>query len=244
MADEELHEVQLNGKQLVFSFMVVTVVVVVIFLAGVMVGRSMRPPAVAELASGSPDASLDPTVLPAPTSPTGGASDDAPVSAQETLTYPERLDGPTQPADSAKGGDPTDVPLPVSDPVGEPSPATPAPAVAAPPPSPRSTAPSVVQPATAAVRQAPQPAGAASLAEPPGSGYVVQVMAVKTRAEADVIARRLIAKGYPAFVTTTGEGTQRVSYRVRVGKFADRAEADRVFIRLQKEEQFNPWLTR
>ena len=42
MADEGLHEIQLNGKQLVFLFMASTVVAVVIFLCGVMVGRGVR----------------------------------------------------------------------------------------------------------------------------------------------------------------------------------------------------------
>jgi hypothetical protein len=41
MPDEGLHEIQLNGKQLVFLFMTATVVAVVIFLCGVMVGRGV-----------------------------------------------------------------------------------------------------------------------------------------------------------------------------------------------------------
>ena len=44
MPDEGVHEIQLNGKQLVFMFMAVTVVAVVIFLCGVMVGRGVRAP--------------------------------------------------------------------------------------------------------------------------------------------------------------------------------------------------------
>ena len=43
MPDQEVHEIQLNGKQLVFMFMAATVVSVVIFLCGVMVGRGVRP---------------------------------------------------------------------------------------------------------------------------------------------------------------------------------------------------------
>ena len=42
MSDEGFHEIQLNGKQLVFLFMAATVVSVVIFLCGVMVGRGVR----------------------------------------------------------------------------------------------------------------------------------------------------------------------------------------------------------
>src|SRR5512138_1576316 len=42
MSDEGFHEIQLNGKQLVFLFMAATVVSVVIFLCGVLVGRGVR----------------------------------------------------------------------------------------------------------------------------------------------------------------------------------------------------------
>src|SRR5688572_7927853 len=40
--DDAFHEIQLNGKQLVFLFMAATVVSVVIFLCGVLVGRGVR----------------------------------------------------------------------------------------------------------------------------------------------------------------------------------------------------------
>ncbi|MDR1989933.1 MAG: hypothetical protein LBQ09_06840, partial [Acidobacteriaceae bacterium] len=40
--DDNFHEIQLNGKQLVFLFMAATVACVVIFLCGLMVGRGVR----------------------------------------------------------------------------------------------------------------------------------------------------------------------------------------------------------
>jgi cell division septation protein DedD len=85
----------------------------------------------------------------------------------------------------------------------------------------------------------PLPAGNLALTEPRGNGFVVQVAAVRQRAEADTIARRLSSKGYPAFVTTAG-----ANFRVRVGKFDDRREAERTAGRLEREEQFKPWITR
>jgi cell division septation protein DedD len=78
-----------------------------------------------------------------------------------------------------------------------------------------------------------------TLAEPPGNGFVVQVAAVRQRAEANTIARRLGSKGYPAFVSTAG-----ANFRVRIGKYTDRREAESVAGRLEKEEQFKPWITR
>ena len=70
----------------------------------------------------------------------------------------------------------------------------------------------------------------------------MQVAAVRERGEADTIARRLSTKGYPAFVTTAPGGVQ--MFRVRVGKFPDRREAETIAGRLEKEEQFKPWITR
>ena len=66
--------------------------------------------------------------------------------------------------------------------------------------------------------------------------------ATRERSEADTIAKRLVTKGYPAFVTTPPSGPQ--MFRVRVGKYQDRKEADRIATRLQREEQFRPWVTR
>ena len=52
--DDGFHEIQLNGKQLVFLGMATTIVSVVIFLCGVLVGRGVRPlEPVAEAANAS-----------------------------------------------------------------------------------------------------------------------------------------------------------------------------------------------
>ena len=40
--DDGFHEIQLSGKQLVFLFMATTVVSIVIFLCGVLVGRGVQ----------------------------------------------------------------------------------------------------------------------------------------------------------------------------------------------------------
>ena len=51
------------------------------------------------------------------------------------------------------------------------------------------------------------------------------------------------SKGYSAYVLTPAKGAPSV-YRVRVGKFKTRREAEAMATRLQKEEQFTPWITR
>src|SRR5688572_6433903 len=100
MSDEEFHEIQLNGKQLVFLFMAATVVAVVIFLCGVMVGRGVPTRTAAPIDSPE-QASLDPTASLQGLSVTQTANDDnAPVAAQETLTYPTLLEDPNPPVET------------------------------------------------------------------------------------------------------------------------------------------------
>jgi cell division septation protein DedD len=87
------------------------------------------------------------------------------------------------------------------------------------------------------------PVADAARAEPAGQGFAVQIAALNVRSEADAIARRLSSKGYAAYVLPPADGTPSV-YRVRIGKFPTRREAETIAARLQKEEQFKPWVTR
>ena len=246
MSDDEFHEIQLNGKQLVFLFMAATVVAVVIFLCGVMVGRGV--PTRAAVPINSPEqAAIDPTASLQGLSVTQtiATDDNAPVAAQETLTYPTLLEDPNPPFETLAPvpelrAEPAplvtaraDAPKPVVAPSPKPVAAAAAPKPAAAAPKPAAAAPKPV-----ATTTKPAPVDNA-LAEPGGNGFVVQVAAVRQRAQADTIARRLSGKGYPAFVTIAG-----ANFRVRVGKFNDRREAETVAARLQREEQFKPWVTR
>ena len=71
----------------------------------------------------------------------------------------------------------------------------------------------------------------------------MQIAALNVRTEAEAIAKRLTSKGYAAYVLAPPSGTPAV-YRVRVGKFPTRREAESIAARLKKEEQFNPWVTK
>jgi cell division septation protein DedD len=218
--DDAFHEIQLNGKQLVFLFMSAVVILVVVFLFGVMVGRGVsgdRGPleALVQPETAAPVADAAPALAP----PTG-----EPTAINEDLSYPDRLSGSTPPAEKLRAA---------SEP--EPKPA-PAPARTEEAPKPAAEAPKPAAPA-------PTPAAAANLREPAGSGYAIQVAALRQRAEADNVARALSSKGYPAYVMTPENGAPAV-FRVRVGKFKDRSEAETVAARLQKEEQFKPWIVR
>ncbi len=94
MSDEGFREIQLNGKQLIFLFMAVTVVLVVTFLFGVLVGRGVREGAgAAEVVSN--EIASDPGFAPAPDtapspSPATGSTSPAPAAppAQKSSATP------------------------------------------------------------------------------------------------------------------------------------------------------------
>jgi len=215
--DDAFREIQLNGKQLVFMAMAFVVIAVGIFLMGVQVGRGVRGerglPDGVEVAAAA-TAESEP---PLPPASVGQGSSETPVTAGEKLSYAERLSGNEDAADSLKKA--------------------PEPAPPAEPPAPKP------EPVTAAPAPAPAAPATAAAAEPAGTGYAIQVAALRERSEADTIVKRLAGKGYPAYVLAPAKGAPSV-YRVRVGKFKDRREADTVAARLQKEEQFKPWVVR
>ena len=232
--DEGFHEIQLNGKQLVFLFMAATVVSVVIFLCGVLVGRGVRSQlgGVADISPANSVAETTPTqpatLAPAPAAGSDPTTVAPPPPAADELSYFNRLEKPTPAAEQLK---------PAPERVAPPA-AAPAAAVTRTPPHP---APA---PAKEPVRApAAAPAGAPPSSEPAGQGFAVQIAALNVRSEADAIARRLSSKGYAAYVLSPANGTPTV-FRVRVGKFNTRREAETVAARLQKEEQFKPWVTR
>jgi len=228
--DEAFHEIQLNGKQLVFLFMAATVVSVVIFLCGVLVGRNVPRDRVVDVTSANGDAS-SPTPAPAASSvETAPAYTglDRPGTKEEPPKKPEQR--------SAKVAEPpaaVSSPPPVAAPIPEPKPSIP-PVETAAPPVPATEKPLPVK--------EPQPSATAG-SEPTDKGYAVQIAAVNARSEADAMAKRLTSKGYSAYVLAPANGTPSV-YRVRVGKFQTKREAETVATKLQKEEQLKPWVTR
>ena len=77
----------------------------------------------------------------------------------------------------------------------------------------------------------------------PGN-WVVQVIATRDRAVANNVVKKLAAKGYPAFLVTPATGAAQPFYKVHVGRYDDRGEAEQVSTRIKKEEQFQSWITR
>lgn len=259
--DDGFHEIQLSGKQLVFLFMATTVVSIVIFLCGVLVGRGV--PRETEASGMAADAEVQAAGEPGSSGAgqggaMGGTSIPSPAETQPTseqgLSYPERL---ADPQPGAEQLEPRAEAKPV---VPEPPAKKPAPADK--PASERADARSSAdadENEASASEEAPSPSTPATLAESAaeksskpaatnsaesGSGnWTVQVAALSKRDEAEAVAKRLQSKGYLAFLVGPSGGGATM-YRVRVGNYKDRAEAERVMRRLAQEERLKPWITR
>jgi cell division septation protein DedD len=83
-----------------------------------------------------------------------------------------------------------------------------------------------------------------SFAEPPGNGWVAQVQTFGAISDAEALAGRLKASGYRTFIALNESGPPSARYRVRIGKYATRSEAVAIGQKLQREERFEPWVTR
>ena len=226
MAPNASSDVAPNAKQLVFLFMAATVVAVVVFLCGVLVGRGvpLRPvgaQAPVGVAS-TPRYDDRPAVIERMSrEPSAAAAESA------GLTYPERLEstGPIdEPLRSTEGSategssQPIEPPSALGEPLDDEGVATmpdPAPPVSAPAASGRGA-----------------------------EGFKIQVGAYRVRGAAQQVANALTSKGFPAYVLEPSSDAPIAVYRVRVGPYAERGEAERVRQRLEQEEQFKVWVTR
>ncbi len=226
--DDGFHEIQLNGKQLVFVFMAATVVTVVIFLCGVLVGRGVRTDrATAANAAETPVADeLKPDLATPPRPPTVVQPGEDPTKAPP----------PPPPATDGESGNEVRR-VEVAEEELKPA-ASQAPRIVAATPKSEEPAPKAVA-REPAVKTAPA-GDVLPAADSSRQGWVVQVAAVKTRGEADAMARRLSAKGYSAFVLSNNANV----FRVRVGGYKSKRDAETMAAKLRKEERINPWVTR
>jgi len=216
--DDGFHEIQLSGKQLVFAFMAVTLLAVVIFLLGVQVGRK-APQSDRGLVADASDTAASAAVPPPASTPSQPVASSGPPAAEPPAPAAEPDDELSY-AKRLQGGDSA-----AQDKLKTPDPARPAPAQPAPAVSPK---------------QAPQGVAKAEEQGQPGQ-WIVQFTALKDRNAASGIAKRLVSKGYPAFVLDPEPGSP-VIYRVQVGGYADREKADQAKGKLEKEEQIKVYV--
>ena len=207
------YELQLNNKQLVFFFMAAVGIAVVVFLCGVMVGRGVRDAAIA--ASGNNIVS-EPGTTASAAKPTSG-------EVLRELDYSKRLESPRvedklEPASSSPENLVTKKATP-------PKTTTPKPAAKKPVPKPTPAAPKATSNAL--------------LGSAAGT-FTIQVVALKTDDAAQKLVNRLKTKNYRAYLEPGGETGL---FRVRVGRFQTRAEAEKVAKMLRDSEKFKPYIT-
>ena len=231
-----------TAKQIVFLFMAATVVAVVVFLCGVLVGRGVPLGGGATSIGGSPGSgSVD---LPTATLSSPSSEPSAAAGESATLSYYRRLDGsPSQPERLGPGNADTDTDTDTDiDEEGVDS------------PEPSETSAESDRARVAVVDEAPAPA-APPLPLPPAApqsssasvvidGFSVQVMALRSHAAAQDVVTQLSDKGFPARVVLPPADAPITLFRVQVGPYADRAEAQRIRRRLEAEEQFEAFVTR
>jgi DedD protein len=224
MSDDGYREIQLTGKQLVFLFMTATVVAVVIFLLGVLVGRGVRAEKDAASAASLLSApQIVPDVVPAaaaetPAPATQGAGGATPAPRPVDEPAPDRREPPVPAGESIKPDAPAARP-------------SQAPAAAK-----KEPAPGGADPAARPVAPARDPA-----ADAPTEALTIQVAAVAKRTEADAIVKRLIGKGYKAYVAAPSAKSGGMIFRVCVGSFKSRKDAEETAHRLEKEGH-KPWI--
>ena len=218
MADDTTRGVHLNEKQLVFVLMAAGVICGVMFLFGVLVGRGVQNER-GPVADGSMISA--PQVVPDPP-PAADAAGTKPSGSQtDDLSYSKRLSQPEAPVESLKP-----------------------PTAAAPPPTPAGQAAASDPPPP----QPPEPPDESSDASGVGAvvsgAYTVQIAAVKRRGDADVIVRRMKAKGYDARVVAPETGDKTGVFRVKVGAYKTRRDAEAVARKIDSEGQYKTWVTR
>ena len=233
--DDYYYEIQLTNKQLVFYFMAGATGLILSFLAGVMVGRGV------DSVSGEVQAArtvqedrIVAEETPKPVKP-----------ATEDLTYAQRLEGDKveDTLERPAAGAAAKPPKPFSK-IPPPKTATPAPAAVATKTTPKPEATATPPARVASNLPGPAPAPAAPAAAPPAAapagGFTIQVGVFKEKARAEALAAQLKGKGFAPTVSGGADGP----FNVRVGSYADRADAEKTQVRLRDEEKLHPFIVK
>jgi cell division septation protein DedD len=256
MSDQGFHEIQLTGKQLVFLFMAAVVLAVSIFLLGVSVGRGVRSSAATAADAGAPGDTVASASAPSANvtgadldygqklqsaPPAGGGAAGAAgaaagmaAGAAATSSATKPVDPPQPPPEMPPDtGKKPDLTVMAGDPAAgktTPPKSTPTPTPAKPATTPAPPAPKSGTPA----------AGSTTTSKPPAAdaGWIVQLNAFSTKGAADSFIKELKGKGYTAYSVSTA-----TLFKVRIGPFANHADADKMASRLVKDG-YKPLVTR
>ena len=230
------YEIQLNNKQLVFFFMAAVAISVVLFLCGVMVGRGVRD---ATLAAGGN------SIMSKPPAGKSMKTTVPPADVRRELDFPKRLESEKVDAElQTPKTNPEELLASVkkskktSKTTG------------------RATAPSpkVGSSAEASKEASNQSKRTRSTATPPTrtspaapgvigaerGAFTIQVVALRTEEAAASLVKRLKDARYRAYLEPGGSAGL---YRVRVGRFDSRSQAEQVAVQLREVEKFKPYIT-
>ena len=249
------HEFRFGGRELVVLGGVFCLIAGLVFAVGVVVGREMAR-AKAARAEAREHRLAGPEGLPGAEGPVKTAA----TRTEEKVTFYRTLTAPTQ--DLPQVGKPTieerlipkEEPLSAS-PAAEIAPETPRVSPEPPRAVPERRTPKVPEaapgprparaaraPAAPPVRPGPaQLAAASATAEP--EAWTVQVSAYRSRALAEELRARLAARGFDAYVFPSITEDGRPRYRVRIGTYPARSDAERVAAELRSERGLNPLVT-
>lgn len=231
------HEFRFGTRELALLAATILVVAGLTFVFGMLVGREMTGPARAPRAGAGAPGRGEPGPASAPNAPSAKV---AAAKREERLTFYRTLTAPT--ADFPAVGPPTIEERMV--PREEPPAAKPE-ARPTPPPKRAGTSPGTTvatRPPVAAVHPAPEAASAPAAPGEPAP-WTVQVSSFRSRTLAEELRGRLAARGFEAYLLSAATEEGRVRYRVRVGSFPSRAEAERVAADLRTERGLNPYVT-
>lgn len=198
--EQSYYEIALTNRQVVVAFVILLVCLMGTFFAGVWVGRGEGP----SMGGGAADQQA--------------GTDDGDI---EELDFFGGGEEAAEPEAQAAEPEPRTAPQPRTEPPPEPEPSDltggEGPAIPAGEADTRPEAQDTPPPQPRAV----PPEGA------PVVGPIVQVFSTSDRARAQGVVDELVDAGQPAYLEP-GEVDGRTVYRVRIGPFEDRAEAERV----------------
>jgi cell division septation protein DedD len=259
------HEFRVGNRELMMFAAVFVVICALTFVFGILVGREMAPaPRAAAVGEGEGADSRSGAAAP-PGSQRGLAKAEEHLTFYKTLTAPTldlppagkpRIEERLVPSDDSPAAAPAPAPAPGpgasggSVPAERRSPAAsarPTPPVrpSASPPRTATRAPTVGAPLSPAPSPASSPVAtfqpAPSSVEPPL--WTVQVSAFRSRTLAEDLRARLAARGLDAYVVSSATEGGQVRFRVRVGTYASRADAERVAAELRAERTMTPYVT-
>jgi DedD protein len=213
----EQDEKGLSARHLILVFLAGMAVCGVFFSLGFLVGyneRSSKATPVVERVTAP--AATPPTVNPPPQS--SQATSKGPATPTASANPPAELPSPPPAAESKLSATPASLATPVAAPASAPK-------------------------TEKAAEMAPtQPPAATPAAGEVGVGYTIQVAASRTKQDAEALVTILKARGYPVFLVTPEYAHANDNlFRVQVGPFTSREDAEKVRARLA-QEGFKPFL--